>query len=180
MEAYSPGNSPRIEFLGTQSRFWSRKKKISSCIQVLHKTSHKAGEISHLSREGTAKKCTKRCAALEGSSELKFKGQYPRSEREIKFRRCLFAFYIKRNIGQYHVVVVRWRQRNACTNKYDARAKLLFGRLPPPPLPLFLFLPSPCRRVVGSFKPINLSTFFILCSCVKPSPSSLFKCFLLA
>ena len=61
----------------------------------------------YLSRVGAAKKCTKRCAALKGSSELKFKEQYPSLEREIKFRRCLFAFYIKRNIGQFHVVVVQ-------------------------------------------------------------------------
>ena len=41
----------------TASKFRKRKRNSSSCVYVLHKTSHK--EISHPSRAVTAKKCTK-------------------------------------------------------------------------------------------------------------------------
>ena len=44
--------------------------------------------------------------------KLNSKGPYPSSEREIKFRRCLFTFSIKREIRHFHVVVVQKRQRN--------------------------------------------------------------------
>ena len=57
--------------------------------------------------------------------KLNSKGPYPSSEREIKFRRCLFTFSIKREIRHLHVVVVLKRQRK-CTKKCNARAKLLF------------------------------------------------------
>ena len=57
--------------------------------------------------------------------ELNFKGPYSSSEREIKFRRCLFTSSIKREIRHFHVVVVQKRAKK-CTNKRDARAKLLF------------------------------------------------------
>ena len=39
------------------------------------------------------------------------KEPYPSSEREIKFRRCLFTFSTKRVISHFHVVVVQKRQR---------------------------------------------------------------------
>ena len=43
---------------------------------------------------------------------LNSKGPHPSSEREVKFRRCLFMFSIKRKIRHFHVVVVQKRQRN--------------------------------------------------------------------
>ena len=49
----------------------------------------------------------------------------PSSEREIKFRLCLFMFSIKREIRHFHVVVVQKREQK-CIKKRDARAKLLF------------------------------------------------------
>ena len=57
--------------------------------------------------------------------KLNFKGPYPSSEREIKFRRCLFTSSIKHEIRHFHVVVVQKRERNV-QKKCDARAKLLF------------------------------------------------------
>ena len=56
--------------------------------------------------------------------ELNSYGPYPSTEREIKFRRCLFTSSIKRQIRQ-HVVVVQKRAKK-CTKKLDASAKLLF------------------------------------------------------
>ena len=44
--------------------------------------------------------------------KLNFKGLYPSSEREIKFRRCLFTSSIKREIRHFYVVVVQKRERN--------------------------------------------------------------------
>ena len=44
--------------------------------------------------------------------KLNFKGPYPSSEREIKFRRCLFMSSIKHEIRHFHVVVVQKRERN--------------------------------------------------------------------
>ena len=44
--------------------------------------------------------------------EFNSEGPYPSSEREIKFRRCLFMYSIKREIRHFHVVVVHKRQRN--------------------------------------------------------------------
>ena len=41
-----------------------------------------------------------------------FKGPYSSSERERKFRRCLFTSTIKREIRHFHVVVVQKRERN--------------------------------------------------------------------
>ena len=43
---------------------------------------------------------------------LNSKEPYPSSEREIKFRRCLFTFSIKRENWHFHVVVLQKRQRN--------------------------------------------------------------------
>ena len=43
---------------------------------------------------------------------LKSKGPYSSSQSEIKFRRCLFTFTIKHEIGYFHVVVTQKRQRN--------------------------------------------------------------------
>ena len=43
---------------------------------------------------------------------LNSKGPYPSSEREIKFRRYLFTFSIKRKIRHLHVVVVLKQQKN--------------------------------------------------------------------
>ena len=56
---------------------------------------------------------------------IEFFGTYPSTEREIKFRRCLFTSVIKREIRHFHVVVVQKRAKK-CTKKRDARAKLLF------------------------------------------------------
>ena len=44
--------------------------------------------------------------------KLNFKGPYSSSEREIKFRRCLFTSSIKRQIRHFHVVVVQKQKRN--------------------------------------------------------------------
>ena len=45
--------------------------------------------------------------------KLNFKGPYPSSERELKFRRCLFTSFIKHKIiRHFHVVVVQKRERN--------------------------------------------------------------------
>ena len=44
--------------------------------------------------------------------KLNFKGPYSSSEREIKFRRCLFTSSIKRQIRHFHVVVVQKQERN--------------------------------------------------------------------
>ena len=52
---------PRVKFVGTAPKFRKRKKNSSSCVYVLHKTSHQ--EISRPSRAVTAKKCTKKCNA---------------------------------------------------------------------------------------------------------------------
>ena len=52
---------PRVEFLETAPKF-RKRKKISLCVYVLHKTSHQ--EISRPSRAVTAKKCTKKCNAV--------------------------------------------------------------------------------------------------------------------
>ena len=60
------------------------------------------------------------------SPEAEFKGPYPSSEREIKFRRCLFTSSIKHEIRHFYVVVVQKRERNV-QKKCDARAKLLFS-----------------------------------------------------
>ena len=57
--------------------------------------------------------------------ELNSQGPYPSSEWEISFRRCFFTYSIKRESRHFHVVVVQKRVRK-CTNKRDARAKLLF------------------------------------------------------
>ena len=56
---------------------------------------------------------------------LNSKGPYPSSEREIKFRRYLFTFSIKREIRHLHVVVVLKRPKK-CTKICAARANLLF------------------------------------------------------
>ena len=50
-----------VEFLETTPKFRKRKKNSSSCVYVLHKTSHQ--EISRASRAVTAKKCTKKSNA---------------------------------------------------------------------------------------------------------------------
>ena len=62
--------------------------------------------------------------------KLNFKGLYPSSEREIRFRRCLFTSSIKCKIRHFHVVVVQKQERNV-QKKCDARAKLLFCFLKP-------------------------------------------------
>ena len=50
---------------------------------------------------------------------------YPSSEREIKFRRCLFTYSIKHQIRHFQVVVVQKRAQK-CTKKRDAPANWLF------------------------------------------------------
>ena len=52
---------PAVEFLETAPKFRKRKKILSLCVYVLHKTCHQ--EISRPSRAVTEKKCTKRCSA---------------------------------------------------------------------------------------------------------------------
>ena len=61
-------------------------------------------------------------SVFQGSSLLKlnFKGPYPSSEREIKFRHCLFTSSIKHEIRHFHVVVVQKWERNV-QKKCDAR-----------------------------------------------------------
>ena len=44
--------------------------------------------------------------------KLNFKGPNSSSEREIKFRRCLFTTSVKREMRHFHVVVVQKRKRN--------------------------------------------------------------------
>ena len=66
------------------------------------------------------------------------------SEREVKFRRCLFTYFIKREIRHFHVVVVQKRAKK-CTNKRDAREKLLFCLQN-----LLVFYVLVAVRVVGS------------------------------
>ena len=43
--------------------------------------------------------------------ELKSKEQYSSSKREKDIRRRLFTFLMKREIEQFHVVIVQWRQK---------------------------------------------------------------------
>ena len=61
------------------------------------------------------------CKCKQTLLRLNSKGPYPSSEREIKFRRCLFTFSIKRKIRHLHVVVVLKQQKNVqkvwCTCK---------------------------------------------------------------
>ena len=52
--------------------------------------------------------------------ELNSEGPYPSAERDTKFRRCLFTYSIKREIGRVHVIVVQ-KLTKKCT-----RAKLFF------------------------------------------------------
>ena len=60
--------------------------------------------------------------------KLNSKGPCPSSEREIKFLRCLFTFFIKRRISAFSR-----RSRAVTTKKYtkkhDAHAKVLFHLL---------------------------------------------------
>ena len=74
-----------------------------------------------------------------------------RSAGKEKESRCLvFTFSTKRETRHFHVVVVKWRQRNV-PRKRDALAKLLFGQFKPIAfLPFSLTSPS-------SLLPIHLS-----------------------
>ena len=63
------GEISRSWILETAHKFRKRKKNSSSCVYVLHKTSHQ--EISRPSRVVSVKKCTKKCNAL---AELFFWG----------------------------------------------------------------------------------------------------------
>ena len=80
--------------------------------------------------------------------KLNSKGLYTNSEREIKFRRCLFTFpmHKRRNCRNFHVVVVQKLRTNAqkvwCTCK-------VVGLLIKP----IVFWRSRCGRVVGSSVP---------------------------
>ena len=78
--------------------------------------------------------------------KLNFKGPYSSSEKEIKFRRCLFMSSIKRKIRHFHVVVAKTGKK--CTKKGDARAKLLFCLLNQ-----LFFDVLVAVRVVGSSSP---------------------------
>ena len=48
--------------------------------------------------------------------ELNSEEPHPSSERERKFRCCLFTFSIRHGIRQFHVVVLQKRQRNVQKN----------------------------------------------------------------
>ena len=56
-------------------------------------------------------KCTRRTLL-----KLNFKWPYSSSEREIKFRRCLFTSPLKREIRHFHVEVVQKQERNVQKN----------------------------------------------------------------
>ena len=73
---------------------------------------------------------------------LNSKWLYRSSGKEEKSRCLVFKSSTKRKMRHFHVVVVYWRQRNFCTKKRDARAKLLFC-LSYPIAFLPLSLPSP-------------------------------------
>ena len=60
---------------------------------------------------------------------LNSKWLYRSSGKEEKSRCLVFNSSTKRKMRHFHVVVVHWRQRNFCTKKRDARAKLLFACL---------------------------------------------------
>ena len=66
-------------------------------------------------------KCTRRTLL-----KLNFKWPYSSSEREIKFRRCLFTSPLKREIRHFSRRS-RAKTGKKCTKKRDARAKLLFA-----------------------------------------------------
>ena len=77
-----------------------------------------------------------------------------RSAGKEKESRCLvFTFSTKREIRHFHVVVVKWRQRNV-PRKRDALAKLLFGQFKPIAF-LSFALTSP-----SSLLPIHLCLLF--------------------
>ena len=56
--------------------------------------------------------------------ELNSEGPYPSSEKEIKFRRCLFTHSIKHEIRHFHVVVVQKRAKK-CTKKAWCTCKVV-------------------------------------------------------
>ena len=66
-------------------------------------------------------KCTRRTLL-----KLNFKWPYSSSEREIKFRRCLFTSPLKREIRHFSRRS-RAKTGKKCTKKRDTRAKLLFA-----------------------------------------------------
>ena len=62
--------------------------------------------------------------------ELNFKGLYQSSEKEKESRWLVFVSSTKREIRQFHVVVVQRRQRNV-QKKRDARSKMMFCQSKP-------------------------------------------------
>ena len=62
--------------------------------------------------------------------ELNFKGLYQSSGKEKESRWLVFVSSTKREIRQFHVVVVQRRQRNV-RKKRDARSKMMFCQSKP-------------------------------------------------
>ena len=54
--------------------------------------------------------------------KLNFKGPNSSSEREKKFRRCLFTSSIKREMRHFHVVIVQKRERNVQNSVMHVRS----------------------------------------------------------
>ena len=80
-------------------------------------------------------KCTRRTLL-----KLNFKWPYSSSEREIKFRRCLFTSPLKREIRHFHVEVVQKQERNVQKNVMHVQSCCLLMK---PVLFFFTFsLPS--------------------------------------
>ena len=79
-------------------------------------------------------KCTRRTLL-----KLNFKWPYSRSEREIKFRRCLFTSPLKREIRHFHVEVVQKQERNVQKNVMHVQSCCLLIK------PFVFFSRSRCR-----------------------------------
>ena len=79
-------------------------------------------------------KCTRRTLL-----KLNFKWPYSSSEREIKFRRCLFTSPLKREIRHFHVEVVQKQERNVQKNVMHVQSCCLLIK------PFVFFSRSRCR-----------------------------------
>ena len=143
------------------------KKKIFVILcSVLHKTRNLA--FSSLSRAVKTKKCTK---GHDTRAELLFYPSFSSSnvgnffwswilKDRIKFRKrkrksLSWAHVLHKTWNYYfHIVVVQWRQRNKCTKRHDARAKLLFCQSNP-----FAFFPFSLTSMKSLFKLPNKCHF---------------------
>ena len=74
--------------------------------------------------------------------ELNSIGPYTSSEREIQFRRGLFTFSTKREIRDFHVVVVQKRHRDVQKSEMHVQSCLLIKPI------VFVFKRSRCLPVV--------------------------------